>query len=77
MDNAIKFTDRGRIDVRVGETADSAWVEVADTGPGIPEQERAHIFDRFYRADKARSRDGPRDGAGPGYRSFDRTGSRR
>jgi signal transduction histidine kinase len=64
VDNAIKFTDRGRVEVDVGENAVSAWVEVADSGPGIPESERAHIFERFYRADKARSRDVPGTGLG-------------
>jgi signal transduction histidine kinase len=64
VDNAIKFTDRGRIDVSVGQNGESAWIEVADTGPGIPEAERSHIFERFYRADKARSRSVPGTGLG-------------
>jgi signal transduction histidine kinase len=64
IDNAVKFTDRGRVDVRVGENRDTAWVEVADSGPGIAEEEREHIFDRFYRADKARSRSVPGTGLG-------------
>jgi signal transduction histidine kinase len=64
VDNAIKFTERGRVDVNVGQNRDSAWIEVADSGPGIPEEERAHIFERFYRADKARSRDVPGTGLG-------------
>ena len=64
VDNAIKFTDRGRVDVRVGQNGQAAWVEVADSGPGIPEEERPHIFERFYRADKARSRIVPGTGLG-------------
>jgi two-component system sensor histidine kinase ArlS len=64
VDNAIKFTENGSVDVRVGENHDSAWIEVADSGPGIPASERAHIFERFYRADKARSRSVPGTGLG-------------
>ncbi|MBV9718648.1 MAG: HAMP domain-containing histidine kinase [Candidatus Eremiobacteraeota bacterium] len=64
IDNAIKFTERGSIDVGVGQTQDAAWIEVADSGPGIAETERPHLFDRFYRADKARSRSVPGTGLG-------------
>jgi signal transduction histidine kinase len=64
IDNAIKFTERGSVIVRVGESRDTAWIDVADSGPGIPEDERAHIFERFYRADKARSRTVPGTGLG-------------
>ncbi len=56
IDNAIKFTQQGRIDVTAGKDGERAWVTVADTGPGIPESEIALIFDRFYRADKSRTR---------------------
>ena len=64
VDNAIKFSDRGNVDVAVGENRESAWVDVTDTGPGIPESELSNIFERFYRADKARSRDVPGTGLG-------------
>jgi signal transduction histidine kinase len=64
VDNAIKFTERGRVDVSVGQNGESAWIEVADSGPGIPDEERPHIFERFYRADKARSRSVPGTGLG-------------
>jgi two-component system, OmpR family, sensor kinase len=64
VDNAIKFTETGSVTVRVGRSGDRAWLEVSDTGPGIPAAEMPHIFDRFYRADKARSRIVPGTGLG-------------
>ncbi len=64
IDNAIKFTPSGAVMVRLGGDAAHAWVDIADTGPGIPESELPYIFDRFFRADKARSRDVPGTGLG-------------
>jgi two-component system, OmpR family, sensor kinase len=64
VDNAIKFTGAGNVSVKIGENAQDAWIDVADTGPGISDDELAHIFERFYRADKARSRDIPGTGLG-------------
>jgi two-component system sensor histidine kinase ArlS len=64
IDNALKFSERGSIDVSVGNDAQSAWIEVSDTGPGIADAELSNVFERFYRADKARSRSVPGTGLG-------------
>ncbi len=64
VDNAIKFTERGGVTVRVRGTDRDAIVEVQDTGPGIDARELPHIFDRFYRTDKSRTRDVPGTGLG-------------
>jgi len=57
LDNAIKYTDRGGVEVRVGRERGRAWCEVEDTGAGIPAADVPRIFERFYRVDKARSRE--------------------
>jgi two-component system OmpR family sensor kinase len=50
VDNAIRYTpEGGRVDVSVACEGDCAVLRVEDTGPGIPLEERAHVFDRFYR----------------------------
>jgi two-component system OmpR family sensor kinase len=50
LDNALRYTPRGgRIDVAVERADDAATLEVADSGPGIPADERARVFDRFVR----------------------------
>lgn len=58
IENAIKYTpDGGKITVRLRRTGRDAVLDISDTGVGIPEEDLAHVFDRFYRVDKARSRD--------------------
>ena len=65
LGNAIKYTpDGGHIRITAGSTEETVWMEVCDDGIGIPEKDRAHIFDRFYRVDKARSRESGGTGLG-------------
>jgi signal transduction histidine kinase len=65
MDNAVKYTPKGGSVKVKAETEDGfAVVSVSDTGIGIADQDRVHIFDRFWRADRARSRE--QGGAGLG-----------
>lgn len=56
IQNAIKYTDKGTVEVLVEEGKKSVKFIVKDTGIGIPETSINRIFERFYRVDKARSR---------------------
>ncbi len=57
IDNALKYTpDRGRVTVRVRHDDMNGILEVSDDGIGIPLEDQARVFERFYRVDKARSR---------------------
>ncbi len=65
--NAIKYTPaNGRVQVNVREDRDHCEIVISDTGPGIPAAAQAHVFERFYRVDKARSRDESLNGSGAG-----------
>jgi two-component system sensor histidine kinase VicK len=56
--NAVKYTpEGGNITVFVGRMRNGVYFKVADTGIGIPEEDIDRIFERFYRVDKARSRE--------------------
>ncbi|WP_459756532.1 cell wall metabolism sensor histidine kinase WalK [Pediococcus ethanolidurans] len=57
MNNAIKYSpDGGQITCRLLETHNHVILSVSDQGLGIPKKDLTHVFDRFYRVDKARSR---------------------
>lgn len=58
VDNAIKYTDRGEIKIGVKNYEMFLSVTVSDTGRGIPENEQAQIFSRFYRSERTAGEDG-------------------
>ena len=65
IDNALKYThEGGKVEVSLKSEGDSAVLTVSDTGVGIGAEDIPHLFDRFYRVDKARTREA--GGAGLG-----------
>jgi signal transduction histidine kinase len=57
LDNAVRLAPEGsRIRLATGSEGNRAWIAVADEGPGISPEDQAHVFDRFWRSDKARAR---------------------
>jgi two-component system, OmpR family, sensor histidine kinase CiaH len=65
LDNALKYTDPGgRVTITLGNSDRKARLTVADTGIGIPAADRPHIFERFYRVDRAREHESGGTGLG-------------
>lgn len=56
--NAIRHTPQGAITLRAWAEGHRLWIAVADTGQGIAAEELPRVFERFWRSDKARTRDG-------------------
>ncbi|WP_347556180.1 ATP-binding protein [Robbsia sp. KACC 23696] len=67
LDNAVKYTPGGgRVDVSLGPCDGGAWLEIADTGPGISDADKTRVFDRFYRSPDATHADNPVNPRGSG-----------
>ncbi|MBE7053855.1 MAG: cell wall metabolism sensor histidine kinase WalK [Ruminococcaceae bacterium] len=65
VSNAVKYTSaNGKVIVSVGKLKGNVYIKIKDNGIGIPREDLPHIFERFYRVDKARSRE--RGGTGLG-----------
>jgi two-component system OmpR family sensor kinase len=67
MTNALTHTPDGTpvtVTVSTSDSEQKAFIEVADAGPGLSEAEAQHVFERFYRADPARSRNAGGTGLG-------------
>ena len=55
LDNAIKYTEAGSVNVQVDWDDEAVSITVRDTGIGIAEEDLPYVFDRFYKVDKAHS----------------------
>ena len=57
VENAIKYTPSGSVTVDVGGDSDRITISIADTGIGIPVEDQAHLFQKFYRVDNSDTRE--------------------
>jgi signal transduction histidine kinase len=57
IDNALRYTPEGsKVEITIHHKENTVELSVSDGGPGIPEDEVAHVFDRFWRGEKSRAR---------------------
>jgi len=65
LDNALRYTpENGQITLSARHTGDQIELALADTGPGVPDEDLPHIFDRLFRSDESRQRDSGGSGLG-------------
>ena len=64
VENALKYSNEGGVDIRLEDQGEYVRFDVTDTGIGIPEEHLPRLFERFYRVDKARSKEGGGTGLG-------------
>ena len=58
ISNSIKYCSKGdKIKIFAGNLYNNVYIKIEDTGKGIPKNDLEHVFERFYRVDKARSRE--------------------
>ena len=67
LGNAVKFSPSGsRVEIRLSQKGEQALLEIADNGPGIPEDKLERVFERFFRTDESRTPGGSDSGTGLG-----------
>ncbi|MBF2002616.1 MAG: HAMP domain-containing histidine kinase [Synechococcales cyanobacterium M58_A2018_015] len=64
ISNALRYTPKGSVIVKVYPEGHKVWIAVADTGQGIAQEDLPHVFERFWRADRSRNRDSGGTGIG-------------
>jgi len=78
LDNAVKYTPSGgRCEIALFQSDKQAQISVRDSGIGIAQRDIKNIFDRFYRADRVRSKKNGRSRTGLGHRALDHGLARR